>query len=312
MLFALGFLFLFTVGGLTGVMLSNASIDVAFHDIYLYILVFIKTYSLNKDNINSYKELYKDINEIYINKDLDKKEYIEQFFVGLLEGDGTITVDYISQYKKRVKIIISLKNLKENIKMIDLIIKYVGGRKAIERNNKYVTWIASSRSDLAKIFIILAKYPLLTTRKLCQLDFAKEFINTNNYISEYEFKILRDNKYAKQQKYLDIFNKEFHLPYYFPAWLSGFIEAEGHFKLIKFNNNIHTCQLIIGQKYESYILKAINIYFNNISTITNPEFNYYKLFLSNKYTRINIFNHFNNYPLLGYKYCQYIWWKTNI
>lgn len=39
MLFALAFLFLFTVGGVTGVMLSNASIDVAFHDtIYIYLI----------------------------------------------------------------------------------------------------------------------------------------------------------------------------------------------------------------------------------------------------------------------------------
>jgi cytochrome c oxidase subunit 1 len=83
MLFALGFVFMFTIGGLSGVVLANASLDIAFHDraFFHLICVFIFNYiAIFKCN---FKRYYSKINpNSFLDNRIDKKfynEYIKMF-----------------------------------------------------------------------------------------------------------------------------------------------------------------------------------------------------------------------------------------
>lgn len=238
--------------------------------------------------------------------------YVEQYFVGLLEGDGTITVDRNNSINTvRIRVIISLKNETKNALMLNKIGKVVGGRVFVERKNKYVTWTASNKSDLTKVFIILARYPLLTVRKQCQLEFAKNCLSLHNFVAKHNFLENRKNKY-KNKTYM-LHNASGIPPLYFPAWLSGFIEAEGNFSLV-FNKNgvLRKSAFTIGQNDELHILNMIKTYFKSENKIIkdkknlkSKEFDYYRLHLYNSLSRKLLFEHFNLYPLLGHKYISY-------
>jgi hypothetical protein len=282
----------------SGVVLANASLDIAFHDKLI--------------NNKTEKHIKRKIDVIKLdNLSVQDKSYIEQFFVGLLEGDGTITSNLNSNKSNSiiVRIVISLKNTPENIIMLNKIKDVIGGRVVIERKNQYVTWIASNKNDLAKVFVILARYPLLTARKQCQLEFVKNCLLEKD---KKKFLVNRKDKYSnKKALLLELSKKE--RPSYFAPWLSGFIEAEGNFSLV-FNEKgyLRKSAFTIGLNDELHVLIWINQYFNSKTAILKDKakkdgnFEYYRLYLYNAESRKLIFEHLYKYPLLGYKKVSYL------
>lgn len=213
-----------------------------------------------------------------------------------------------------MRIVISLKNTPENLIMLNKIKNVIAGRVVIERKNKYVTWIASNKNDLAKVFIILARYPLLTARKQCQLEFVKNCLLCPPATKDMEkFLVNRNAKYSNKKALLVELSKK-ERPSYFAPWLSGFVEAEGNFSLV-FNEKGHLRKsaFTIGQNDELHIMVWISQYFNSKTVIVKDKpqkggnFEYYRLHLYNAESRKLLFQHFYKYPLLGYKKVSFLY-----
>jgi hypothetical protein len=234
--------------------------------------------------------------------------YIEPFFVGLLEGDGSISVNPSGSRYIVICFVIRLKYNEHNKSMLESIQRHIGGQKIrevrVKGGNNQIVWAASAKKDVANILTILEKYPLLSSRKICQLEFLKRCLE--NPSVEYLLQT-RGSRYDNQQQIIQQYNNNFILPTYFASWLSGFIEAEGSFK------SPNNC-LRIGVNHDWYILNAIKQYFNSHHTIslrksgskdTQQKMHRFIIAISSCPVLKYVIKHFEQYPLLGYKKVSY-------
>jgi hypothetical protein len=272
--------------------LANASIDISLHDTQLF------TNMSDYDLICSLNFLKSNEEFNYISNNKINSNYIKKFWLGLMDGDGSIQVNHWKKKYLQYRFVIKLKYCTENINMLNLITNTIGGRVNIIKD-KFVIWVVDSKTQIIKIHKILISYPPLTSRLQAQIKFMLECLKRNDiewYLSN------RNYKYSNREISINT-----SVPY-FNDWLSGFIEAEGSFSIRKSNNHSFS----IGQNDDRYLINSIKNHFQIQSKIRNPYKNFWVIETYRHSTFINLIEHLNKYPLLGEKSNSYLNFKKII
>ena len=103
----------------TGVVLANASMDISLHD-----------------------------------KIIKDPEYFKKFWVGLMDGDGSIQINHWRKKNLQFRLVIKLKNCPENLLMFNLICKFIGGTVKIVNNKGFIIWVVNSKKSILEIIKI--------------------------------------------------------------------------------------------------------------------------------------------------------------
>lgn len=150
------------------------------------------------------------------------------------------------------------------------------------------------KENIINTIEIFGKYPPLTSRLNCQLEFLIVCLkdnSINNYLKK------RNTKYNLKSIIIKKHKNSFAISYYFPAWLSGFLETKGDFLINKKGNPYFS----IRHADDYYLINSIKDFFDIKVKIISICKTFYSIKTYNKEVLNKIVNHCILYPLLGDK-----------
>lgn len=258
-------------------------------------------------------------------KQIKNLDYYSQYWVGLMDGDGSIQVNHWRKKGLQFRLVIKLKIDPRNVLLLQKMQQAIGGSVKEDHKRGFVIWVENHKERIQKICRLFERFPPLTTRLACQLEFllkSSQNIDSLPFSKEKRRAALedcvtwylenRDHKYSSRlEKRASFSLQKLHQLPYFEGWLSGFIEAEGCFTLRKASSKIPSFS--ISQKGDQYLLEEIAFLFsapNKIRRIPHKKGEAEEpLFLLEVYKKEvlkRVVSHCIRHPLLGEKNRSFI------
>uniref|UniRef100_UPI0030E2ABE5 LAGLIDADG endonuclease n=1 Tax=Daedaleopsis nitida TaxID=1140402 RepID=UPI0030E2ABE5 len=249
---------------------------------------------------------------------LDKEEYLSipypfiAFLVGLIDGDGYISITKTTKGFITIRLVICLSL--EDISSLEYIFSVLKiGKIQVYRDIKNpICKLTINKTDLQEIIFPLLRHNnifFLTENRRAQFDLAMFILK--NEIKHY-------NQISQIKEIPTIFELpktalEYLSLAFFKNWLVGFTNAEGSFCIKK--NNDGCFQLPGLQIIHLQLFEAFKLLFNTKRNISIEMDRYIQFSVSSKtdiQTVINFFSFSGLHPLIGLKNIQYFKWLRSL